>query len=124
MFRWIKSNPFAFAGLVLYAVIVGNFVKDFGSKWTFGPRYAMPRSLVSPDDPWLYADGSKIDPLTRALIKADREEEVFGCFFVLFIGCWAWIAVDVTLFHRRRNRFLREIARRSCKCPPKPTTSR
>jgi hypothetical protein len=62
------------ANLAFLALTI-RFVCMYGSEWEFG-RYCMPRSLVAPDGR-TYANGREIDPITLALIRADREEETF-----------------------------------------------
>ena len=128
MLARILRNPFASAGWLLFALIAGHMALGCGTRWTFGPRYGLPVSLVLPGDPSRYADGSPIDPLTRSLIRSGSEEDVLGACLLILSSMALSLAAIVVRDTRRRIRILRErleLECRPCPCHPKrPPTPR
>ena len=106
--RVMVRNPFATLGWVLFLAVSGKQVSEFGTTWTFG-RYFMHRSLVAPDG-WHYANGAIIDPLTKALVDADREEEAHLILLSVSAAVAIYLAVSVARSEWRRYR-LRQLYR-------------
>ena len=103
MLRRMIRNPCATLGWLLFAVVVVYRVSEFGSTWTWG-RYGMPRSLVAADG-WHYANGGRIDPVTKALIDGHCEEKAYlvmaGVLATLLTGLAAVVWRDM----RRRRKW-------------------
>jgi|GEM_PF-5827584 len=88
-------------GGALVAALVWHFVTGYGSQWEVG-RYGMPRPLVAADG--RYLDGTKIDDVTLALVRAGKHEEVFLaglCVCGLFLAWYVFNVVQIIRLQRR-----------------------
>ena len=101
---------------VVFLVGVTIFaVRGYGVRWTFG-RYAMPRSVLALDR-LHYLNGDEIDPVTRAAVSADREEEIMLALVSVVASLLAWLAVELRNVHRtlaRDGAMRAELAQHGC----------
>src|SRR5262245_10289705 len=84
------------AGWLFFFFCFGGFLYYHGERWECG-RYWMPRLIVA-ENGYTYTDGTPIDPINMALMRADCQEEfelvLLGILAGLLVGAgcvtWFW----------------------------------
>jgi hypothetical protein len=78
-------KPVAWIGWALFVVLVTVNIGNYGKRWAFvGPCY-LPKSLLDATGT-RFRDGSELDPLTAALVRARLEEEFYAIGLLVIVG--------------------------------------
>lgn len=98
---------FPISGYVCLFLIIGYKASTFGEQWTWGSKYRMPVTLLSPDGKH-FANGTRLDPLTAVQVRSGYEEEIWLGACVVMTALLLWLVHELEKAKRSVQRIERQ----------------